>query len=211
MLRMKIYTMQQRSDEWYEVRKGKFTASDFDTLMPSSRQGENDFNQTQMKIIYRVASERITGEIIQNGFISKAMQDGIDREDEARIAYELTTGESVDQVGFIEFDEWIGCSPDGIIGESKGLEIKCPQADTFLSYLQNPQLLIDEYFWQVQGGLLCSCRGTWYIMAYHPKYPINKQLIICSVTRDEESIEKLRRRLSTAIEKVKLIIDEVME
>ena len=86
---MKIHTMPQRSEEWYAIRCGKFTASDFDTLMPSSRQKITEFNKTQMGIIYRVAAERMTGSPIADGYVSQAMQHGIDTEAEARAAFEL--------------------------------------------------------------------------------------------------------------------------
>ena len=48
---MTIHTMPQRSDEWHAVRIGKFTASDFADLMPSSKQKPGEFNKTQMGII----------------------------------------------------------------------------------------------------------------------------------------------------------------
>ena len=56
---MIIHTMPQRSEEWNAIRSGKFTATDFGKLMPTPKQGPEDFNAAQMAIIYRVAAERL--------------------------------------------------------------------------------------------------------------------------------------------------------
>ena len=119
---MRIIDCEQRTEAWYTARMAHFTASDFGDLMPSSRQKPDEWNKTQMGIIYRVAAERMTGAAISGGFVSQAMQHGIDTEEEARFAYELETGSEVKQVGFIELDDWIGCSPDGLVGEDGGLD-----------------------------------------------------------------------------------------
>lgn len=201
---MKIYTMPQRSDEWYAVRCGKFTASDFDDLMPSSRQGPTDFNKTQMGIIYRVAAERMTGQPINGGFISKPMEWGIVHEDEARIAFEFETGLEVQQVGFIEYDDWIGASPDGLIGDDSGLEIKCPNSDTHLRNLQEG--FGDEYFYQVEGAIWISGRKLWNLVSFDPRFAPELQLHICHFADHPASITALQNRLDVAIEKAKGII-----
>lgn len=197
----------QRSDAWYAIRCGKFTASDFDTLMPSSRQKETDWNETQLKIIYRVAAERMTGLAKEQSWDSKPADWGREKEDEARFAYELETGNEVEQVGFIELDDWIGCSPDGLIREDGYWEAKCPNSDTHLRYSLAPHELEENYGWQVMGGLWISGRTWAHIVSYDPRFKDEKkQLVIWSITRDEEAISRLSSRLSLAVEKAKEII-----
>lgn len=203
---MTIHECAQRSDEWYELRKGKFTASDFGDLMPSSRQKPDEWNKTQMGIIYRVAAERMTGEAISGGFVSQAMQHGIDTEEEARFAYELETGAEVRQGGFIELDEWIGCSPDGLVGEDGGLEIKCPNSDTHLRYLYNPADLKEDYYWQCVGAMLCSGREWWDLFSFDSRFNNEtKQSIKYRIERSASSIAQLIERLDFAVKKVKEI------
>ena len=199
---MIIHTMPQRSDEWYSVRCGKFTASDFDDLMPGKNKPIDYFTDTQMRIIYRVAAERITGAPIDGGYISKAMQWGIDTEAEARAAFEMETGKAVDEVGFCEMNEWVGCSPDGLIGEHSGLELKCPNSDTHLRYLD--QGFGRDYYYQVQGSMWITGRG-WYLASYDPRFRDN-QLYITEVQPCEESMVLLHDRLDCAILKAKEII-----
>ena len=201
---MIIHTMPQRSEEWYAVRMGKFTASDFDDLMPSTKQKIDEFNKTQMNIIYRVAAERMTGKPINGGYIFQAMQHGIDTEDEARIAFEFATGKEVTQVGFIEYDEWIGASPDGLIGEDEGLEIKCPNSDTHLRYIWHG--FEDEYYWQCQGALWISGRKLWTLLSFDPRFEEKNQMHEMHIATDDNGIAILRLRLHHAIEKAKEIM-----
>lgn len=204
---MKIYTMPQRSEEWFAARRGKFTASEFCDLMLSSRQGMGEFNKTQMSIIYRVASERITGNAVDPGFISGPMQWGIDHEDEARSAFEMETGKAVHQVGFIERDEWIGCSPDGLIDEDEGLELKCPNQNTHLRYLYEDDAFLNDYKWQCIGSLWISGRKTWNLVSFDPRFPSSKQLTRLQINATHADFDALENRLSAAITKAKEVIN----
>src|SRR5512133_508283 len=103
---MKIYSdLPQGSEAWHELRRGKFTASTMSKLfMGKTTQGYND-------AIYKIAMERFTGKISE-GYSNAAMQRGIEMEPMARQAYEVENLTLVDECGFIEVDEWLGCSPD---------------------------------------------------------------------------------------------------
>ena len=151
---MIIHTMDQRSEEWQNIRSGRFTATDFGKLMPTPKQGPEDFNATQMAIIYRVAAERLTGLKKGSDWGSAPKDFGVETEDEARVSFILETGIDIYEVGFVEYDEWTGCSPDGLDKIDDGLELKCPNSDTHLRYWDNPQDLIDDYRYQCVGGLL---------------------------------------------------------
>jgi hypothetical protein len=205
---MTIYTMPQRSEAWHEIRKGKFTASDFGDLMPAKSKAVDSWNKTQLDIVHRVAAERMTGLTSDGGYISAAMQWGIDTEDEARFAYEFATGKQVLQVGFIELDEWLGCSPDGLIDDDGGLELKCPTSAVHLSYLHDPVILAEDYKWQCIGSLLVSDRDYWELVSYDPRFPEDKQLARAIFGRDkvQPELDLLRNRLDLAILKVKEII-----
>jgi hypothetical protein len=196
---MLIHDMEQRSAEWFAIKCGRFSASDFGDLMPSSRQGMDDWNKTQLGIIYRVAAERLTG-LTASTFTSYAMQHGIDTEDTARIAYEMETGNMVRQVGFVEYSDWIGCSPDGLIGDYGGLEIKCPNSDTHLRYLFNPDELEADYYWQCMGGMLCTGRLWWELYSFDDRFPDpDMQSVVRRINFDQDAIDKLDNRLEAAI------------
>lgn len=202
---MIIHTMPQRSDEWLAVRRGKFTASDFDALMPAKSKPIDSWTDAQMKIVYRICAERMIEAVPGSSKVSAAMQWGIDTEDEARAAYEMETGHEVQQVGFIELNEWVGCSPDGLIGETEGLEIKCPGSDTHLRYMTEGGL-DDDYWYQVQGNLWITGRSIWHLVSFDPRFKEEYQIHTVNIARHEDSIARLAARVECAIAKAKQIL-----
>lgn len=200
---MIIHAMPQRSEEWNAVRSGKFTATDFGKLMPTPKQGPDDFNAAQMAIIYRVAAERLTGLKKGSDWGSAPKDFGVETEDEARISFILETGLDVQEVGFVEHSEWVGCSPDGLIGDDDGLEIKCPNSDTHLRYLNRPEDLLDDYHYQCVGGLLCTGRKRWHLYSYDPRFESERMRSVhVIIERSEPEICLLENRLLEAIDKV---------
>lgn len=200
---MIIHAMTQRSEEWNAARSGKFTATDFGKLMPTPKQGPEDFNAAQMAIIYRVAAERLTGLKKGSDWGSAPKDFGVETEDEARISFILETGLDVQEVGFVEYSEWVGCSPDGLIGDDEGLEIKCPNSDTHLRYLNRPEDLLDDYRYQCVGGILCTGRKRWHLYSYDPRFESERMRSVhVIIERSEPEICLLGKRLLEAIDKV---------
>lgn len=203
---MTVYRdIKQRSPEWFDLHSKHFTASVFDALMPTPKQ-KVEWNDRQEKIIYQIAAARM-GAVPQEKYKGQAVEHGKESEDEARDVYEMETGNTVEQVGFIELDDWIGCSPDGLIREDGYWEAKCPNSDTHLRYLNNPNELEEAYAWQVRGGLWISDRKWAHIMSYDPRFSDpEKQLVIEIITRDAELEEMLINRLASAIARAKEIM-----
>ena len=74
-------------------------------------------------------------------------------------------------MGLITDDaERVGCSPDGLIGEDGGIEIKCPEGPAQIRYLLAGELP-PEYVAQVQGSLFVTGRKWWRFLSYRRKYP----------------------------------------
>lgn len=195
---MKIYNCQQRSDEWFAIKKGKLSASMVADIMPSSSKSLDSWTDTQLKSVFEIATQRMTG-IVQKTYVSPPMQWGIDHEDEARLAYEFSTDAKVEQVGFIELDDWIGCSPDGLVNDDGLIEIKCPDSSTHLLYRVSPEDMIKRYKWQVQSQLYISNRLWCDLVSFDPRFEIEKQLMIIRVNRNESEIAQIANRLSQAV------------
>jgi putative phage-type endonuclease len=188
---MKYHNVEQNSDEWYNLRKGKFTASTFkDLFMGKSTAGYE-------KAINTVTFERLTGESPES-FTNDYMQRGHELEPFAIEAYEMETFNVVQNGGFFEYNEWVGASPDGLINNDGILEIKSPAYNTFIKYLKT-QKLPKIYHWQVYGQLMVTGREWCDFIAYHPKF---KPLII-RINRDEKIIDELQNKLNENIEIVK--------
>lgn len=161
---MKIYDkIEQGSDEWHSIRTGVPTASNFDKILKMN--GEK--SDSLKTYIHQLVGEKMLGKT-EDGFQSEWMQRGNDIEAEARLLYELRSGYNVDQVGFIKLDNPLcGCSPDGLIDDDGGLEIKCPKLSTHIKYSLAGKLP-SEYHRQVMGSLFISGRKWWDFMSYYP-------------------------------------------
>ena len=178
--------MEQRSAEWYEERRGKLTASPFIMILRGKKGAYLKSRETHMR---QLLAERLTGEVAE-GYESRAMMDGIEFEPMARMAYEARYGVPVMEVGFINHPaiKGLGASPDGLVGDDGGLEIKCPKSQTHLSVILDNE--IDEaHMVQIQVALSCSGRGWWDYVNYDHRAPDNLSLYIRRVERDEAMIE----------------------
>ena|SRR3990167_2348833 len=195
---MKIIECIQGTEEWMRARAGVPSASNFDKIV--TMKGEP--SKQRQKYLYQLAGERITGipeEIYQN----LAMQRGLELETEARNLYQVINDEIVTEVGFC-MAEGYGASPDGLVGEKGGLEIKCPTLAVHVGYLIEG-ILPTDYFQQVQGNLLSSGREWWDFMSY---YPAMKPLII-RVKRDEIFLKSLKIELEVFCHELDRLVEKI--
>ncbi len=176
-----ITEIDQRSPEWFSAICGNVGASSIDKIITTK--GEPSKQRTEYMMT--LCAERITGKQ-EVGYLTQAMVNGIEREAEARSLFEMSQGVEVQQVGLVYTDDKsCHCSPDGLIGENSGLEIKNPISKTHIKYLLENKLPT-EYFCQVQFSLYVSGRGSWWFMSHYPG--IRPFMVECF--RDEKWIEK---------------------
>lgn len=184
---MKIIDCEQGSEEWLAARSGIATASCFSAILATIKSGEAAERRNYRA---KLVVERLTGRCV-SGFTTAAMQQGTEREPLARAAYESRTRTFVNEVGFCRHDELeAGASPDGLIGDDGGLEVKCPELATHLSYLR----LKTEpaaYTPQIQGCMWITGRAWWDFVSFNPDFPAHLQLVIRRVPRDEKAIASL--------------------
>lgn len=194
---MTIIDYPQGSDEWKKARSGHFTASKATELLmkPSTAGYQN--------LISQIAYERITGEPVES-YKNEWMEYGNDNEQEAREAYELLTYNKVHQIGFMEYNGWVGMSSDGLVGEDGGVEIKCVKWNTQIEYLLD-QKVPTKYYNQIQFQLLVSGRKWVDFFSWHPKLPP----FLKRVERDLTKIDNLWESLFKAIKEVEQIINKL--
>jgi YqaJ-like viral recombinase domain len=182
--------MEQGTAEWKALRAGKATASMFADAIAFKKDG----TEMAVRRDYRtqLVVERLTGKEY-GGFTTFAMREGIEREPLARTHFEAITGHYVQQIAFIEHPELLaGCSPDGLIGDHAGVEIKCPQPPKHFEYLSlAPGAAPAEYMPQVQGALWLTGRPSWYFVSFNPDFPEPLRLVVRHVQRDEKYIQAL--------------------
>jgi len=176
---MKIHKMPQKSEDWFEIRKGKITASNAQCIAANGKGLES--------YIIALLAEKYSNN--KENYSNGDMDRGVELEEQARMTYEIER-EKVEEVGFVEMDEFTGCSPDGLIGEDGGIEIKCPNDVNFFKILMDGEKAIDQkYRWQVQMCLLVSERKWWDLVFYNPNF--DKNMLVFRIEPDLASQEKL--------------------
>ena len=152
----------QGSADWLALHIGVPSASNFDRII-TAKTGKP--SSSMLDLSYELLSIRTVQDML-GGRVSAAMSLGIEREPEARSYYELYVGNKVRQVGFVQTaDQRFGCSPDGLVGDDGGLELKCPTPKTHVRYLLEGGLP-PEYKAQVHGFLVITGRSWCDFMSY---------------------------------------------
>lgn len=180
---MIVLRCEQGSPEWRQARCGIPTASRFDRIItPKTRKA----SAQQVGLRNELLAEWISG-TPSDDFASEFMQRGKLLEPEAVAAYEWERGVTVDRVGFVRHDDLaVGCSPDGLVGDDGGLEIKCYGMEHHIGALLSPNPDA-EHLCQIQGCLWITDRRWWDRYYYHPTLPS----VLVRVERDEEFIHAL--------------------
>lgn len=194
--------MEQRSQEWFAARLGKVTASKINDVMAKLKSGGEAAGRKNYRA--QLVVERLTGQQTEC-YVNGAMQWGTDHEPDARASYEFITGNTVQEIGFVDHPEipMSGASPDGLIGEDGLIEIKCPNTATHLDYLLNGKAPADHLN-QMQWQMECTGRKWCDFVSYDPRMPIDLQLFTVRVERDEV-------KTAGIVEEVKVLIAEVEE
>lgn len=165
---MKIVECNQYTPEWQEARRGLPTCSQFGRIITPSKGVLSD--QAEKYICELIAERFGFGEMDLEGGMTAPMRHGSAYEGRARKWYALDH-DSIRRVGLIVADdETCGGSPDSLVGEDGGLEIKCPLGKTHVKYLLDG-CLPDDYKPQVHGLLIVSGRQWWDFMSYAPGMP----------------------------------------
>ncbi len=199
----KYFDVSHNSPEWDMLRMGMPTSSKFDKILtPTGQLSSQADNYANLMI-----AELMMGKPIKEFEATYWTERGHEFEQEAREAYEMITGSSVEPAGFITDDKFrFGCSPDGLIkADNGGLEIKCPAPQTHIEYLLN-KAFDKKYKPQYQGQMLIAQLDYVDFISYHPELPPAYFRIEPDLKFQESlwaELEKFHESLTAKIEKMK--------
>jgi|LGVF01.2.fsa_nt_gb putative phage-type endonuclease len=199
--------MEQRSPEWFAARLGKVTASRIGDVMAKLKSGGDAAGRKNYRA--QLVVERLTGLPVEC-FVNGAMSWGTDHEPDARASYEFITGNTVEEIGFVDHPTIpkSGASPDGLIGEDGLIEIKCPNTATHIDYLlkgKAPAGYLKQMNWQME----CTGRKWCDFVSYDPRMPIDLQLFIVRVERDEELTTDIVAAVDSLLVEVEQVINDL--
>jgi putative phage-type endonuclease len=206
---MKPATLTQGTAEWFEARVGCLTASRMADAMDFLKNGTESEKRRKLKM--DLLAERLMGRKVDT-LQTAAMKWGIENEEAARAFYSGTKQVEVEVPGFIKHDsiEYFGCSPDGFIDDNL-IEIKCPQANTHLSYLMEPEIFLKSYAYQMATQCLITgakwCDGV----SYHPHFPIKQRMMVIRYHPAKKMLEDVLMHATNFLHEVNLMHNQLTE
>ena len=212
---MIIHNAEQYSRDWYALRLGRATASNFHKIVQPStgeisrpREKNSQFKLADKvrNFAYYLIAETLLGAPLESISGIEVMERGKEREPMAAKVYSAEFDVELNEVGFITTDDGkVGASPDRlIVGKKAGLEIKCPAPQTHIAYLAEG--FGDDYIPQVQGQNMVGEFDYSDRFSFYPGWPTKQQ----RTYRDETYIKNLEAALrefndfkESALERIK--------
>lgn len=185
----------QNTPEWEAARVGKLTGSQFGTVMVNAPKA---FSDPAKRLAIRLAFERINGagmdDHYRNRYTNAEMERGHEEEPIARKLYEAQTFSTVENGGFF-CNQFIGCSPDGLVGDSGLVEIKSVLPHVHAANKKRGSF-DPAYKWQIIGNLACTGREWLDFISYCSFAPPQHQIIVYRVLRKhhQTDIDRLTAR-----------------
>ena len=193
---VQLFNCEQGTPEWYEVRRGIPTASEFSTVMAK---GEG---KTRRTYLLKLAGELLTEECAES-YSNANMERGKAMEAEARELYAFQKDVEPQLVGFIRNGR-VGCSPDALIGTAGALEIKTALPHILIDYLLKDEFPATHKA-QTQGVLMVAEREWIDLSVYWPKLPP----LVKMARRDEPYIANLRGELDRFLDDLDATVEQV--
>lgn len=200
--------IEQRSQEWFEIRKGKVTSSEIHKIM-----GRDALTETAKTYLLEKVCE-LYGGVTEPAF-GAALTWGTDLEPVAIEHYENITKLKVEKASFLPVGLHYGGSPDGLVGKEGIIEVKCPfkSANHFKHGMINTadkfKKIAPNYYWQCVSNMICSETQWCDFISYDPRVQEGYQMFIYRLERNEEEVLFLQERLKIAFEYMKGLVTEI--
>jgi hypothetical protein len=189
----------QGSDEWHHMRLGVVTASNINILI--TPKGKPAKNEKMRNYACEIAAQREMMHV-EDTYQSFDMIRGHLQEGIARDVYSDNYAPVV-ECGFVTNDRLgslIGCSPDGIVGDEGGIEIKSRLAKFQMATIIKGEVP-DEFINQIQTFLMITERSWCDYVQYSngmPLFvkrvkpdPVRQEAIMLAILEFEEEVQRI--------------------
>lgn len=200
--------MEQGTSAWFQIRCGRVTASRIGDLMAKTNSG---YSASRKNYLAQIVVETLT-QTPTESYTNAAMQWGTDTEPYAREAYEMATGNIVEEVGFVIHPDinLAGASPDGLVGDDGLIEIKCPNTATHIETLLSKK--VDrKYLLQMQWQMACTDRDWCDFVSYDPRMPENLKFHCTRINRDDELVTEIVDEVAAFLNEVAAQVSALTE
>lgn len=182
---MRILCTEQNTDEWELARKGRVTASMIDKVLAAKHtKGRFEYMTNLILDLEGVADFKDEAPWFLKG--KKYERDALGW-------YQVESDQVVHQTGFVLHDDynWLGCSPDGLVGNDGMVEMKYRSTPTtFETARTKPLTRAYEYQMQCQMGI-CDRKWIHYVNYYRNESGTQEQGHIRLIERDDGKIREL--------------------
>lgn len=189
----------QGSAEWFAARCGKVTASRVADVIAKTKSG---WGASRANYAAQLVAERLTGDVAES-YTNAAMAWGTEQEPLARNAYSFMQDVDVAEIGFVDHPaiDMAGASPDGLVGDTGLVEIKCPNTATHIETLRG-QSIPAKYETQMLWQMACTGRQWCDYVSFDPRMPESMRLFIKRLPRDAKRISELESLVSDFLAEV---------
>lgn len=209
--------VEQRSDAWFEARKGKITSSEIYKIMGNGR-GEDGLTDTAKTYLLERVSELLGGSpniSHPSGMKPAALEWGIELEEVAIQHYNEIYKREVAKASFIPVNEYYGGSPDGLLLPEGVIEVKCPysSANHFKHGLIKEEAdfkkVAPNYYYQCMSNIYCANVQWCDFISYDPRVNPEFTMFVYRLHRNETEIENMLKRLEISVNYMKDLIEKI--
>jgi exodeoxyribonuclease (lambda-induced) len=200
--------VEQRSAEWFQMRKGRITSSEIYKIM-----GKGDFSETAKTYLLEKVCELYGG--VTEPATGAALSWGTDLEPVAIEHYEKLANVKVEKAPFIPVGEHYGGSPDGLIPTDGIIEVKCPfkSANHFKHGMINTaekfKKIAPNYYWQCISNMVCAEARWCDFISYDPRVQEEYRMFIFRLHLTEEELTNVTDRVEVAFNYMKDLVTEI--
>lgn len=192
--------VEQRSEEWFNIRKGKITGSELHKIM-----GGKDGALTQTAKTYLL--EKVCELYGGHGAMAsgQAIDWGVELEDTAIAEYQTKSGNTVEKCSFIQVDANYGGSPDGKVGTEGAIEVKCPFNSVnhfkhgLIRTAEDFKDVATNYYYQCISHMICLDAKWCDFISFDPRVQEDCRLFVFRLERNEEEITAIKAKVETAV------------
>lgn len=189
--------VEQRSEAWFDLRKGKITSSEVHKIM-----GKDALTETAKTYLLDKVSETLGGfTALATG---PALDWGTELEDTAIQIYSEVRGVEVQKASFIAYNDHYGGSPDGLVGAEGIVEVKCPYNST--NHFKHGLIKSDadfkkmkpDYYYQCISNMICANAQWCDFISFDPRVKPEYSMYIYRLNRNEEEVKQVLERVEAA-------------
>jgi len=200
--------IEQRSEEWFKIRRGKITSSEIHKIM-----GEKGLTETAKTYLLEKVCENFGG--VTEPAHGQALDWGTELEPVAIEHYSKVTKTEVEKASFIVANKFYGGSPDGIVKPDGVIEVKCPfkSANHFKhGLIDSPakfKKVAPNYYNQCISNMICAKAKWCDFISFDPRVSSDYQMFIYRLELDKEEASLIKERLEIAVKYMEELKEEI--